>query len=177
MKLTQKEQRVIKALQDGKCATYFPYQGRFNPHRYYNVDGVGKCTREMDKLIKLGLVEMINKGLSNHKISLTEEGKKFQCELDEPYDVWVCEKTYKAFIHRYKGFLKGSNLTLAKGGVVREQDNRKFFLDRGEAFAYALNQQKQAIRIAESKVKQENERILEILKHLEHPEHDTEGYL
>lgn len=39
-KLTEKVQRVLKALQEGKYAGYNPYMGRFNPHEYYNVNSL-----------------------------------------------------------------------------------------------------------------------------------------
>ncbi len=165
MKLNQREQRILKALQEGEHGYYAPYAGRMNPSAYYSVGRLGKCTREMEKLIKNGLVKRAQKSFSSYDISLTEEGKNFQCELEEPYDVWiVTDSTYNIKVEKESGFLKNKTLTLNKGDVMQEKSGYKFFLNREEAYAHAIKNQKGRINAAKGKMKWEEEKLATIEK-------------
>ena len=65
-KLSVRELAVLKRLQEGNAAHYMPYMGRFRQNAYWFMSGpdypegfkTSKCTREMDKLIKLGLAKV-----------------------------------------------------------------------------------------------------------------------
>lgn len=177
MKLNQREQSIIKAMQDGERCLYFPYSGRFNPNEYYHIGGIGKCTREIKKFIKNGLVSNIKKGFGDYVISLTDEGKNFVCDLEEPYDVWVVESGWDLKVNKYSGFLNKSTLTLANGSTARETSDRKFFLNRDEAFDHAKSLQNSKIRIAKSKVVNEENTLQELQNQYTNPDLDKAGYL
>ena len=86
MKLNQKEQIILKQIQDGASIHYMPYAGRMNPNAYYFIGGTGcneKCTNQIKKFIKLGLITEEKRGFSKSKFTLSEEGKNFQCELEK----------------------------------------------------------------------------------------------
>lgn len=181
MELTQKEQMVLKAMQEGAYASFHPYMGRFNPNEHYSVEGAGKCTREMKKLIKLGFVESKQKSYNSWAIiSLTEKGKNFKCELEKPYDVWAVESDFNNFnikVNKYCGFLKGSVYISEGGNTSKETDSRKFFLKREDAFNHALKLQESKIRSAEGRVAWAKEKLEELKKHEQHPNQDKAGYL
>ena len=173
MKLNQREQRIIQALQNGEFGYYSPY----NPHEFYLVSNIGKCTREIKKLIKLGLVEEFKKSFLSIEIILTEEGKNFECEFDKPYDIWVVTTDWGIEVNKYSGFLNKNTLLFTNGASVKKGNDKKFFTNRDEAFAYAIKMQESCIRAAEGKVHLSKERLNDIKKQLENPELDKAGYL
>jgi hypothetical protein len=61
MKLTQAQQDVLDELgKPGVVAHYMPYLGRFIPEPYWFLSSTHKkCTKQMEKLIKLGLAKII----------------------------------------------------------------------------------------------------------------------
>lgn len=177
MKLNQREQTILKALQDGKECNYMPYCGRFNPSSHYNVRGIGRCTREITKLIKLGFVIHENKGFNRDKVSLTPNGLAFKTELDEPYDVWVVSRDWGVKVEKYSGFIKDNTLRMASGSIVRKGDNKEFFSDRGKAFKHAIELQEGKINAAKYKLNKEQEDLEQIKQHEKQPELDKSGYL
>ena len=152
MKLNQREQTILKALQDGDRAIYMPYQGRFNPNAYYTVGNVGKCTREMKKFISLGLVDEKPRGFSNVDLTLSELGKNFQCDAVQHYDVWCVENSYIINVRKFFGSLNKTTFTSAGGSQSKENHTRKYFLNRDDAFQYAIKQQEKNIKIDQSKL-------------------------
>ena len=177
VKLSDREQRVLKAMQEGNRAMYFPCMGRFNPNEYYNVEKIGNCTREMRKLVKHGFVEEESKGIRGREISLTEKGKNFQCELKEAGNVWVVEFDWNVEVNKYRGYIKGKTLQMESGGTAKEGNKRKFFNDRNKAFEYAIESQNSNINIAKGKVKWEEEKLKALEEHLKNPSKDNVGYL
>jgi hypothetical protein len=177
MKLNQREQTIIKAMQDGEKCVYMPYAGRFNPNAYYDIGAIGKCTREITKLIKLGLVEHETSGFNTANIFLTQAGEDFKVELEEPYDVWVIDRGWELKVNKYSGFLKNDTLLMANGSSVKKGKDREFFTDRDKAFEYAIALQERAIRIAEGKVGHEKKALENLEKQRENPEEDEAGYL
>lgn len=179
MKLNQREQMVLKAIQDGERCIYYKYNGRFNPNAYYSIDGAGTCTRETKKLIKFGLIERVEKGFGDGDIIITEAGKNFKCELDEPYDVWVVTReSYRPHtVNKYSGFLNNTILTKSDGSKAREGNDRRFFKDRKEAFDYALELQESTINSLKGKLKWAENGIRTIENHSKNPDLDKAGYL
>jgi hypothetical protein len=177
MKLNQREQTIIKAMQGGERCIYMPYCGRFNSTPYYDVGRIGKCTREIKKLIKLGLVIHENVGYNKDNVCLTPEGESFKLELEEPYDVWVVNSDWGVKVEKYSGFLNENTLLMANGSSVKKGKDREFFLDRAKAFEYAFALQQRHIRSAEGKVIIEKKALEGLEKQKEHPELDAAGYL
>ena len=177
MQLNQKEQRVLQEIQQGAFICFNPYMGRFNPHEYYSVDRIGKCTREVRKLLKLGLLDEKSDGYSRKNVFLTEEGKNFKIELDAPYDVWCVVDSFGIKVNKHLGYLKGNKLSLFRGEDYKETDSRKFFLDREKAFKYAIEQQNRKIKQAEGKVVWAKEELEKIETAKNDPTQDKAGYL
>lgn len=177
MKLSQREQIVLKAMQDGKRCIYMPYAGRFNPSAYYTIGNIGKCTREITKLIKLRLVGHETLGFNKDNIFLTHEGETFKVELEEPYDVWVVNRDWGLKVEKYQGFLKNDTLLMSNGSSVRKGKDREFFTDRDEAFERAIGLQEQHVRIAEGKVGIEKTALERMEHHRKNPDLDKAGYL
>jgi hypothetical protein len=177
MKLNQREQTILKAMQEGKICIYIPYYGRHNPNPYYNIGRIGKCTREIRKLIKLGLVKHETIGYNNENIFLTPEGEAFKLDLEEPYDVWVVNSDWGVKVEKYSGFLKENTLLMANGSSVKKGKDREFFLDRAKAFEYAIELQERHVRMAKAKVNLAEKELEGIQKHMENPEEDKAGYL
>ena len=58
-KLTKAQREVYDHMKEGHKAHYMPYMGRFNPTSYWCVWNMqGKRTRQVEKLIELGLVQI-----------------------------------------------------------------------------------------------------------------------
>lgn len=165
MKLTDKQERVLAALQEGKKCSYHPYSGRFNPNRYYYVDSVGKATREVDKLLELGLVEKCDDGYRSHSIKLTEEGKAYQCNHKKPIDVWVVDTgLYRLTIKKDVGYIEKNKFTDIKGYKRVISDSFNVFLDRDSAYQFLINKQKNIINGLKGKIKWEEEILKEFEK-------------
>lgn len=178
IKLTDKTQRVLKAMQEGARVYFHPYIGRFNPRAYYNCERIGTCTREIKKLIKEGLVSEKRKTHSTWDILITDAGKEFECELPEPDDIWSVERAFRAVtVHKYKGFLKGSTFSNADGGTSRATDERSFYTDRESAFKRAISWQKNLLESAKRAVKTEERELERLEEHMQNPEKDKPGYL
>jgi hypothetical protein len=177
MKLNQREQTILKAMREGERCLYMPYHGSFNPDPYFTLGHIGKCTREIKKLIKLGLVAMETLGYNNENIFLTPEGEAFKLDLEEPYDVWVVNIDWGVKVEKYSGFLKEHTLLMANGSSVKKSKDREFFLDRAKAFEYAIELQERHVRTAKEKVNWAEKELEGIQKHMENPEEDKAGYL
>jgi hypothetical protein len=177
MKLNQREQTILKAMQEGERCIYMPYRGRLNPHAYFTIGHIGKCTREINKLIKLGLVIHENVGYNRDNVVLTPEGKSFQLDLEEPYDVWVVNSNWCVKVEKYSGFLKEHTLLMANGSSVKKGKDREFFLDRAKAFEYAIGLQERHVYSAKGKVEMAEKALEGIQKHMENPEEDAARYL
>jgi hypothetical protein len=177
MKLNQREQTILKAMQEGERCIYMPYSRRFNPHEYFTIGHIGKCTREIRKLIKLGLVIHENVGYNKDNVGLTPEGEAFKLNLEEPYDVWVVNSDWGVKVEKYSGFLKEHTLLMANGSSAKKSKNREFFLDRAKAFEYAIELQERRVGIAKEKVNWAEKELEGIQKHMENPEEDKAGYL
>jgi len=55
-KLTAVQQAVLNRMRSGALAHYMPYMGRFRPNPYWFLDdNMEHCTRQVQRLIKLGL--------------------------------------------------------------------------------------------------------------------------
>lgn len=177
MKLNQREQTIIKAMQEGGRCIYMPYRGRFNPNPYYDIGHIGKCTREIKKLIKLGLVTHESVGFNRDNVVLTHEGDAFKLELEEPYDVWVVNSNWGVKVEKDSGFLKDSTLLMADGSSVKNGKDRAFYLNRDEAFEHAFALQKTHIRCAKGKVEMATKALENLEKQKDNPEEDAAGYL
>lgn len=178
MKLTQRDQRVLKAMQDGGVCIYHPYAGRMNPHEYYSIRGkIDKCTKEIKRLIKFGLVRVTYHGFQKCDVFLTPEGESFKCELEEPYDVWVVVVDYEVKVYKHSGFLKGETFLTDGGNLIRKGNSKEFFTDRDKAFAYAFKRQMGIINGKETALNLEHAKLEDMKKHLDNPEMDKSGYL
>jgi hypothetical protein len=177
MKLNQREQTIIKAMRGGERCIYMPYAGRYNPNAYYTIGNIGKCTREINKLIKLGLVGHETLGFNKEKVSLTSEGEAFKLELEEPYDVWVVNRSWGLKVEKYSGFLKNDTLLMANGSSVKKSKDKEFFTDRDKAFERVIALQEQYVRIAEGKVGIEKKALEDMEHHRKNPDLDKAGYL
>ena len=164
-------------MQAGARCIYMPYCGSYNPNPYYDIGHIGKCTREIKKLIKLGLVIHENVGYNRDNVGLTPEGKSFQFDLEEPYDVWVVNSDWGVKVEKYSGFLKENTLLMVNGSSVKKGKDREFFLDRAKAFEYAIELQERHVRMAKAKVNLAEKELEGIQKHMENPEEDKAGYL
>lgn len=58
-KLTESQQKVLDEMRGGAKAYYMPYIGTFRANPYWFIDTDRRhCTRQIEALIKLGLVEI-----------------------------------------------------------------------------------------------------------------------
>lgn len=77
---TDKMMAVLAELHKPKCRAHFmPYMGRFNEHAYYFLSSTyDRCTREIDGLLKRGLVDRIetNRFDNRHNCVINAAGRK-----------------------------------------------------------------------------------------------------
>lgn len=146
IKLTQREEQVLKALQNGEFAMYMPYRGRFNPHPYYSVNTCGKCSREIKKLIKLGFVVIYLKGIDKENIQLTELGKSYKCSAEELPHVWVVDSKFSVQVRQERGILSGDTFCDDTGYKSKTTDTKRFFTGRDEAYNWAFLKQQNKIQ-------------------------------
>lgn len=60
-KLTERDRQALAALRTAKHAYWTGYMGRFNRQAHWLIPGYGRATKQMDKLLKLGLAKIIDK--------------------------------------------------------------------------------------------------------------------
>jgi hypothetical protein len=159
-KLTDRQMRVLKAIQGGEFCHYHPYMGRFNPHAYYSVGHIGKCTREVEKLIKEGLLKEEGVGI-RCKVYLTEAGKSFVCELDDVDDVWRVNTYYGCKVDKVRGTLTDTYFMSEVGEkfMLHRNKDEHFFRTRNKAYNFLIKHHEDKIRSLKGRVKIEEEEL------------------
>ena len=77
MNLTKAQQKILDEMRKpGARAIYMPYMGSFQPEAYWFLTTTRKrCTRQIEKLIKLGLVRIVQSDLRGKEAILTQDPK------------------------------------------------------------------------------------------------------
>lgn len=75
-KLTKAQQGVLDKLKSGDVAHYMPYMGSFNPSPYWFLSSnMKRCTKQIRRLIDLGLVKIIQDGFHSTRAIAIEQNE------------------------------------------------------------------------------------------------------
>ena len=75
MKLTKLQQEILDEMKKpGARAFYMPYMGRFRPEPYWFIStSHKKCTKQIERLIALGLVKIIREDWRDKEAIIIEQ--------------------------------------------------------------------------------------------------------
>lgn len=79
MKLSKLQLDLLQEMVNGRVVHYMGYMGRFNPTPYYFASGGGhpRVTKQIEALIKRGLVKLVRETYASAQAVPTEKGIEY----------------------------------------------------------------------------------------------------